>query len=1005
MLTAAPASAVVQHDGLKDQRYADLDARKASVAPTGAQQDIVNALDAQARWNEFGTPRSLIRDGGFLATGIKAGNAEAAARAFVSDHLALFRLSSLDTLELENVAKLGDSGRAVNFRQRLGGRPATAGGTLTLALRQAQNGWSVAYASSSLTGDETLSGAAKISPAQAWARSARAVGVDASIAQLRTTGRKAGWTQLAAGGAARPGLVREVAFPTPKSGAVAAYETYVDRSASESYRQIVDATTGDVLFRESATDNLADNPRWNVFSAYPPLGNEQFPWNYPSTDTRNVWCWTAGADCDLAVANSASRLEWDKDAQHNQVTSTTIGNNAHAGENWQSFQGPQKTQYRPTSATRDYLYPWGNRWFEGQCNPSVFTPQGNDIDAAVTNLFVMHNRMHDWAYHLGFTEATWNAQDWNFGVNTSGQNDAIIGDAQAGGVTGGSPNWGGRDNANMTTLPDGKASFSNMYLWQPIAGSFYAPCVDGDFDMSVIGHEYGHMIENRMIGKGNRRSGFHAGAMGESTGDLVQMEYQSEWGFGEPELRTKVGPYVTSNHVHAIRNYDMAFPAAGGFPEPGDYPDINALNFSDVGYDFVGPQVHADGEIWSATNYGTRQLLIDRYGPGSAADNRACANGERSAQACSGNRRWIQIMFDSFLLMPIGPTFLDARDAQLGADMARFGGANQDLLWRSFARRGFGQNAATVGNNDTEPTPDFESPREDEATLTFQAVAKDEGSQPVPARIYVGHYEARVSPIADTIPTTAGTNLDDVARFVVPSGGAYEFVANAPGYGHVRFRVSGLQAGDRRTIRIAFPTNWASQSKGATAGGDGTGHASLIDDTEGTNWGSTGSAVEGKQVLVKLAGTRSIARLNVSGMLIPPQNRFTALRAFEVLACRAGTGSNPTCDPANSAGFRRVLLSEDDAFPSVPPRPVAPDLILRTWTTTPTMATHVLLRVLDNQCTGQAAFQGEQDEDPTNQTDCRTGSPPLPPRNTEVHAAELQVQSSAPTVEGAQAVD
>ena len=36
---------------------------------------------------------------------------------------------------------------------------------------------------------------------------------------------------------ARPGLVREVVFPTPKSGAVPAYETYVD-SASESYRQV-----------------------------------------------------------------------------------------------------------------------------------------------------------------------------------------------------------------------------------------------------------------------------------------------------------------------------------------------------------------------------------------------------------------------------------------------------------------------------------------------------------------------------------------------------------------------------------------------------------------------------------------------------------------------------------------------------------------------------------------------------------------------------------------------
>ncbi len=76
----------------------------------------------------------------------------------------------------------------------------------------------------------------------------------------------------------------------------------------------------------------------------------------------------------------------------------------------------------------------------------------------------------------------------------------------------------------MITLPDGVASVTNMYFWQPLAGSFYAPCVDGDYDMGVIGHEYGHMIENRMIGKGNVRSGHHAGAMGESHGDLFGME-------------------------------------------------------------------------------------------------------------------------------------------------------------------------------------------------------------------------------------------------------------------------------------------------------------------------------------------------------------------------------------------------------------------------------------------------------------------------------------------------
>jgi hypothetical protein len=408
--------------------------------------------------------------------------------------------------------------------------------------------------------------------------------------------------------------------------------------------------------------------------------------------------------------------------------------------------------------------------------------------------------------------------------------------------------------------------------------------------------------------------------------------------------------------------------------------------------------------------------------------NRECANGERPAQECPGNRRWAQIMFDSFLLMPVGPTFLDARDAQLAADVLRFGGANQDLLWRGFARRGFGQNASTAGNTDTDPVPDFESPREEEATVTFQATAKDEGGRPVQARIYVGHYEARVSPVADTDPATAGPNLDDVARFVPGDGGsesrtgqrAYEFVAHARGYGHVRFRIDNLRAGDRRTVRIEFPTNWASRFKGATATGDGVRHEELIDDTEDTNWESTGTPAQGRQVLIRLAGPQRISQVKASAMLLfeipgdnptdpprrPGQNRFTALRSFDVLACRAGADAgNPTCDPADADGFRRIVRSQDDAFPAMPPRPAAPDLTLRTWSAATTTATHVLFRVRDNQCTGQEAFQGEQDDDPANATDCRTGSPPLPPRGNEVRAAELQLQSSRPTVVGAQAAD
>jgi hypothetical protein len=499
--------------------------------------------------------------------------------------------------------------------------------------------------------------------------------------------------------------------------------------------------------------------------------------------------------------------------------------------------------------------------------------------------------------------------------------------------------------------------------------------------------------------------------MGESAGDLMAMSYLNDWRNTDSTL---VGDWATSNDEHGIRNYDMAFPSSGGYPQPGRYPEINPLNFGAVGYDITGPQVHADGEIWSATNHDLRELFLQRYPSRGARTDRECVEGRRPAEQCSGARRWIQIMFDSFLIMPTRPTFLDARDAQLAADMVRFGGANQDILWLGFARRGFGENALTTDANDSEPRPDFESPRANEATVTFEAVAKDEGRQPVPARIYVGHYEARVSPIADTDPATAGDtpatgHLDNVARFVPGErGGAYDFVANAPGYGHVRFRLSNLRPGENRRVRLELPTNWASQAKGATASGDGTRHGELIDDTEGTNWESTGQPVEGRQVLVRLDGERRFDRLKVSAMLLPAtpsQNRFTALRQFEVLACEEGDDRrNPTCDPAVSGGFDRVLRSQDDAFPSVPARPVAPELALRNWSVRRTSATHVLFRVLHNQCTGQSAFQGTQDADPTNETDCRVPGA-LPARNTEVRAAELQLLSSRPSVSGAQAVE
>jgi hypothetical protein len=1140
---AGSAWGVVDH---YEGRWADIEVEGPSVAPTAAQHAIVGRLGARAEWNRYGTPSSLIKPGTYVATGVAGADAVEAAGDWLAANRQLFRLSTVDNLELDNDSKLAQSdAHAVTFRQTYGTLKASGGGLVTLGLTPAGGAWNIASITSTITGDESLAGPGRLGAEEAWQEAAASVGDRHSLAQIDsvTAQRVPGWRALDVAGKPDPQRVRAVAFPTLTDGVVPAFEALVidtKRAVPEGYQVFVDARDGSVLARFDLVDNSHEGPppvfeftgtlppadgacdtrkgpysveaddhvraievfanadaplqdivlrlyqgttevaeadaittperiryspaggvppgeyfvevcefedasvpveprtyrgtvtldtsaapapytaRWTVFGANPPLHTlPADPWNHPNTDTRERWCWrqAASADCTRVVGNLASRAPWDHDTRTGLPTSTTIGNNAVTAESWTHASVPSPTQFRPVSATRDYTFPWTNAWNRADCNPgtpygAAFVPgQSFDVAAAVTNLFVMHNRMHDWSYFLGFTEDNWNAQADNFGITEAFRgNDPLIGDAQAGALV--PPPTIVRNNANMFTLPEGQSSITNMYLWQPQAAGFYPPCVDGDYDMAVIAHEYGHMIENRMIGKGNRRSGHHAGAMGESAGDLMAVEYLNENGFvpTSDENPFAVGAYATGEKVRGIRNYAGNFPSTGQFPTAGVYSQVNPLNLSDIGYDLTGPQVHADGEIWTATNIDIRTALAAKYAAqypeGDRTRQSRCANGILPADECPGNRRWIHLLLDAFLLMPTNPSMLDARNAILSADMMRFGGANQNELWLAFARRGMGHNAATTNGtgrtagveSDTNPQPDFESPNTPGVAVAFNAVERG-GGPSVPARIYVGHYEARVSPIADTDPATSGANLDATATF---APGTYEFVAQAPGYGHVRFRRT-FAAGAAQTVRIRMAPNWASSAQGARATGNvspvtsGNGAeilsneqvlARLIDDTESTHWQAAATrsgdafAVAGKQVTINLAGgDHPIERLQVSAALGPlydpetgmdqTQNRYTALRAFEIWACN---NTRDRCG-ANSNDYRLIYTSPDDAFPGDPPRPVQPTLILREFDVPRTRATHLRVVVRSSQCTGGPEFQGEQDADPFTATDCDTAGP------------------------------
>ncbi|MFR9777770.1 M36 family metallopeptidase [Micromonospora sp. MS34] len=917
------------------------DNRQGRIAPTERQRDRAAALGARVRWTDFGTPAALTSTGRPLAAGLPSDPA-AAARAYVAANRDLLGLTvdGAAALEQLTVAPMGD-GATVLFRQRFGDLPAAVDGILAVGVRDGA-AW---YVSSSLARDGGAPAPATITAEQAR----RAAAADAGLTD--------------------PTVLRTslVAVPTADRGPRAAYEVVlgVDVSGADpaAYASYVDARDGAVLVRENLVDHDADNPSWEVFPNSPST-------DHSSADTRVRWCAGPTAGCAEVVGVPGSPA-WDVDPATGAATSTTNGNNALGVQNWYS-NDPRSvgTETATPRADRTYAYPWANQWYEQRCSPDTFTsPQANDIDAARANLFAMHNRMHDWTYHLGFTEATWNLQRDNLGRGGLGD-DPEQGNAQAGGVSGGPPGFAARDNANQITPPDGLPPTTNMYLWQPIAGSFYAPCVDGDFDMSVIAHEYGHAVTNRMIAGPNAGVSSPQG-MSESWSDQLAMEYLYEHGYAAPGRRGfTVGEYATGDPDAGIRNYNMS-----------DSP----LNYSAIDYDFVGLQVHASGEVWSATNTDIRAAMMRRYGAGDAALQRSCATGATPVTACPGNRRWIQLVFDSFLLMANSRvSMVDARDAMLAADLIRFGGADQDLLWNAFAARGLGEDAASAGNGDTDPTPGFTSPYADEATLTFRPVDDD---VVVPgAQLFVGPYQARAVPVADTDPANP---LTDQVRLVP---GTYEFVVRAPGHGHVRVGPVTVKAGQVRDLPVQVHPNLASTVAGATVSGDGINLARIADDDEATNWASLGSPVAGRQVTVDLAGgAQQIRRVQVSAMLRPPvagdpdtgtQSRFSALRQFRVLACEAKDG----VDCADAADFRLVYTSPADAFPSVAPRPRAPELIMRSFDIPRTRATHLRVEVVTNQCTGAPDYAGEQDADPRAATDCATASP----QADNVRIAEFQ---------------
>ncbi len=490
---------------------------------------------ASLRWNDFGTPASILPADGVLAPATSR-NAVTAARAWLVGNAAVFGLSAaqMRSLELVSDHRMAQSnGHAVLFRQRFGDLTPALGSMVTVGVANRE----IAYVSSSLTKTTADPATPEIDPLEGWLLAAAAVGLDLSAADvdaIEVTERD-GFTRLAVPGMAQEQQTRLRALAFADGSVrpvIEANVVQVSGGSSSAYTLMVDAVDGTVLHRENKVENssdtypfvgattatacgprhefeLTDNltktiaigaaaanslndivvklydgndqllgsgdlgtspeqlvyspggtipqgtykaevcpfdaptapllppydyamsvstsnegggagganpyePKWRFFPANPTLDS-------PTQTPKNskVGCWFRDSDgCTLPTGeleNVQAFGPWDTKPSPGTSTLTTSGNNAETREAWLSPLTPGGTAQAPVSPTGEYTTPFTDAWNNSRCDPAQLTPGGNDIDASVTDLFVAHNRMHDYSYYLGFTEATTTCRSSNYG--------------------------------------------------------------------------------------------------------------------------------------------------------------------------------------------------------------------------------------------------------------------------------------------------------------------------------------------------------------------------------------------------------------------------------------------------------------------------------------------------------------------------------------------------------------------------------------------------------------
>lgn len=193
---------------------------------------------------------------------------------------------------------------------------------------------------------------------------------------------------------------------------------------------------------------------------------------------------------------------------------------------------------------------------------------------------------------------------------------------------------------------------------------------DSDLDNGIIIHEYGHGISNRLTGGPANSSCLNNGEqMGEGWSDYFGLMLTMK-STDTPTMSRGIGTYAIGQAT-----------TGRGIREAPYTTDMALNNFTYT--QLAGrPVPHGVGFIWCNMLWEMTWNLIDRYG-----------FDEDIYQGNGGNNKALQLVMDGLKLQPCNPGFIDARNAILQADIINNDGANLDIIWAAFAKRGLGVDA------------------------------------------------------------------------------------------------------------------------------------------------------------------------------------------------------------------------------------------------------------------------------------------------------------------------